>query len=175
MKFIFTTVFSILSLAVLAQAQVSPATKASGSIGGKALTIKYGAPSVRGRQVFAPDGQISGDPNYPIWRAGADAATAFHTEADLDINGLSVPKGDYTFYVLLQDPNAWQLVISKQTGQWGLSYDQAQDLGRVKMSMSKPGALVEQLKYTITSTGPKTGKIQLAWEQHIGAVTVTVK
>jgi hypothetical protein len=60
-------------------------------------------------------------------------------------------------------------------GQWGLDYDPAQDLGRVKMKMSKPAALIEQLKYVIASDGAKTGKIQIEWEHHVAAVAVTAR
>jgi hypothetical protein len=175
MKILLATACSVLFLSTLATAQMSPASKATGTIGGKTLTIKYGAPSVRGRKIFGEGGRISQDPNYPVWRAGADPATIFHTDADLDIGGLAVPKGDYSLYVLLADPDHWQLIINKQTGQWGLDYDQAQDLGRVKMTMSKPPALIEQLKYVITGDDASHGKIALEWENHIATVPVTVK
>jgi hypothetical protein len=118
---------------------------------------------VRGRQIFGDGGVISKDKTYPVWRAGANAATAFHTDADLDIKGLAVPKGDYTLFVLTK-PEPWQLIINKQTSQWGLSYDQAQDLGRVPMDISKPPALIETLKYTLTSTGASSGKLQFEWD-----------
>jgi hypothetical protein len=173
-KLILAGACSLLFLSSLGSAQ-SPPEQASGSIGGKTLTIKYCAPSVHGRKIFGDGGRISEDPNYPVWRAGANEATAFHTDADLDIGGLAVPKGDYTFYVLVSDPNAWQLIISKETGQWGLSYTESKDLGRIKMTMSKPPALIEELKYVISSKGAKTGTITLEWENHIASVPVTVK
>ena len=91
------------------------------------------------------------------------------------IGGLAVPKGDYTLYANVKDPNAWELLINKQIGQWGTSYDASQDLGRVKMQMSKPPSLIEELKYTISSTGGNKGTIQLAWEKHIASVAVTAK
>jgi hypothetical protein len=175
MKLLLATACSLLFLASIATAQKSPPMVATGSIGGKTLSIKYGAPSVRGRKIFGDGGRISQDPNYPVWRAGADPATLFHTGADLEINGLSVPKGDYSLYVLIADPDNWQLIINKQTGQWGLEYDQSKDLGRVKMTMSKPPALIEQLKYEITSSDATHGKIALEWEQNIATVSVTVK
>ena len=58
------------------------------------------------------------------------------------IGSLSVP-GDYTLFVNLANPAAWELIVNKQTGQSGLEYDAKQDLGRVKMTVSAP-ALVEQ-------------------------------
>lgn len=175
MKSLLVTACSILLFTSAASAQRSPSMTATGVIGGKSLSIKYGAPSIRGRKMFGDGGRISQDPNYPVWRAGADSATAFHTDADLMIGDVSVPKGDYTLYVLVANPDAWQLIINKQTGQWGLEYNQNQDLGRVKMNMSKPPTPIEQLKYVISSGGPKSGKIQMEWDDHIASVPVKVK
>ena len=118
---------------------------------------------------------LSRDPTYPAWRAGANSATTFHTDADLDVGGLHVPKGTYTLYVWVQDPASWQLIISKQTGQWGLTYAPSQDLGRVKMTMAKPPALVERLNYTLTDQGSNKVELKLAWEQHVATVPITVK
>src|ERR1700736_1902780 len=140
---------ALIAAASLASAQ-SPPAQATVSVGGKTLAIKYSAPSVRGRKIFVPGGVISHDPTYPVWRAGANEATAFHTDADLDIGGLRVPKGDYTLWVLIKNPEAWELIINKQTGQWGLSYSPAQDLGRIKMTMSKPPGSIERMKYTLS-------------------------
>src|SRR5579872_4974057 len=79
----------------------SPPAQTSATIAGKKLSIMYSAPSVRGRKIFGSGGLISRDPTYPVWRAGADSATSFHTDANLDIGGLAVPKGDYTLWVLV--------------------------------------------------------------------------
>ena len=152
----------------------SPPADTSVTIAGKTLTIKYSAPSVRGRQMFGPGGVISKDSTYPVWRAGANSATAFHTDADLDIKGLAVPKGDYTIYAKV-DAQPWLLIINKQTGQWGLTYNQSQDLGRVPMDMSKPPAPIETCKITLSSTGANTGKLQVEFENYIASVPFTVK
>ncbi|MDP9171147.1 MAG: DUF2911 domain-containing protein [Acidobacteriota bacterium] len=164
----------VLVAAGMASAQ-SPAATASATIGGKNITIKYAAPSVRGRKIFGDGGLISHDVNYPVWRAGANSATAFHTDADLTIGTLVVPKGDYTLYVLVKDPDAWELIVNKATGQWGLTYDASTDLGRVKMTMKKPAAPVETLKYTISDLGGNKGTLQLEWENHVASVPLTLK
>ena len=153
---------------------LSPPAETSVTIAGKAITIKYSAPSMRGRQMFGDGGVISKDKTYPVWRTGANAATALHTEADLTINGLSVPKGDYTVFVLV-NATPWQLIINKQTGQSGLAYTQDQDLGRVPMDMSKPPAPIETYKMTLSSTGSSAGKLQLEFENFIASVPFTVK
>src|SRR5215467_11968616 len=136
----------------------SPSARATATIGGKSVQIQYSAPSVRGRKIFGDGGLLSRDPTYPIWRAGANAATTLKTEGNLDVGGLNLAAGSYTLYVNVKDPTQWELVVSKQTGQWGLTYPgPASDVGRVKMTMSKPPALVEQLKYTVTDKGSGAG------------------
>jgi hypothetical protein len=175
MRSVLTCAAAIAAVAGFASAQQSPPATATGTIGGKTLTIKYAAPSVRGREIFGPNGRLAKDPTFPIWRAGANAATSLHTDADLDVAGLAVPKGDYTLFVNVKDPDNWELIVNKQTGQWGLTYKPDQDLGRVKMTMSAPPSLVETLKWTITDQGGGKGKIELAWEKHAGTVAVTAK
>ena len=151
----------------------SPAAKASANLAGKPITIKYGAPSVRGRQIFGDGGLVSTDWTYPVWRAGANAATTLTTGADLDIGGLYVPAGTYTLYVLVRDPKAWQLIVNRQTRQGGHIYNAHLDLGRVDMKTDKPKAPVEKLRWLITTTG-NTGTIRLEWENHVASVPIRV-
>ncbi|MCX6598886.1 MAG: DUF2911 domain-containing protein [Acidobacteria bacterium] len=165
-----------LLVGALAACGQSPTTTEAKSYGGGTVSIKYAAPRVNGRagKIFSKDGLISRDRTYPVWRAGANSATALHTEVDLNLGGLMVPKGDYTLFVELSDPAQWQLIVSKQTGQWGLSYNAANDVGRVKMTMSKPAELVENLKYTLTGEGKK-GALQLEWENVRASVPLEAK
>src|ERR1019366_5951735 len=143
---------ALIAAASLASAQ-SPAATESKTIGGKKIEIKYSSPRVNNRadKIFTKDGLIGNDQTYPVWRAGANAATAFHTDADLNVGGLAVPKGDYTLFVDVGDQKNWQLVVSK------------------------PPAPIENLKYTIADAGGNKGKLQLEWENHIASVQFTVK
>jgi hypothetical protein len=154
----------------------SPPATESATIGGKVITIAYSSPGVKGREghIFTKDGLIGHDPQYPVWRAGANAATKLHTDADLSIGDLAVPKGDYTLFADISDPDNWVLIVNKQVGQWGLAHDPALDLGRTKMTMSKPPAMVENLKYTLTDLGGGAGKLTLEWENHSASVPITV-
>ncbi len=168
-----TLLLSALAVCNLACAQ-SPSAETSVKFGDKTITIKYSAPSMRGRKIFGAGNVVSHDSTYPVWRAGANRATALHTDADLDIRGLKVPKGDYTLWVLV-DQGPWELIVNKQTGQWGLTYNKDQDLGRVKMDMSKPAAPIETYKMTLSSTGANVGKLQLEWENVVASVPFKVQ
>jgi hypothetical protein len=176
MKTFLTCALALIAVSAFVAAETKSGQTESVTINGKTITIQYSSPAVNGRvgKLYGKDGQIGTDQNYPVWRAGANAATAFHTDANLDLGGLSVPKGDYTLFVNLANLGAWELIVNKQTGQSGLDHDPKQDLGRVKMTMSKPPSLVEQLKYTLSATGNK-GKLQLAWENVVASVAFTAK
>lgn len=157
------------------QGPSSPPATASATVAGKAISIRYSAPSVRGRQIFGAGGLLSQDPTYPVWRAGANEATTLTTEASLEIGALRVPPGRYSLWVLVEDPNAWQLIVNRQTGQTGLEYDPSQDVGRVPMRMSAPASPVERLAYTLTDQGGGRGELRLEWERHVAVVPFTAR
>ena len=166
------TLTALLLIAGLGIAQ-SPPAQTETTVNGKKITIKYSAPSLRGRKdIFGKDGPIKQDSTYPVWRAGANAATTLHTDADLMIGSLHVPKGDYTLFVDVGS-NPWQLIVNKQTGQGGLDYDKTKDLGRVPMKMSKPSATVETFKMALSSAG-SNAKLELAWENTAASVDIMV-
>lgn len=158
------------------KAPLSPPAKATATIQGKVIAITYSSPRVRGRQghIFGPHGLISHDVHYPVWRAGANAATTLSTDTDLMIGDLNVPKGKYTLFVDIAKPDHWVLIISKDTGEWGLAYKAGEDLGRVPMHMSRPAHLTEDLKWTVTGLRHGKGRLTLAWEYHVASVPISV-
>src|SRR6185436_7972793 len=167
-----TPFFLIPLLASVSFAQVlSPPAKTETVIDGKKLTIAYSSPSIRGRKIMG--GLV---PYGTVWRTGADNATTFQTAADIVIgdNGLKVAKGTYTIYTL-PAASEWQLIINKQTGQWGTEYSQRQDLGRVKMTVAQTPAPVERFKIELSSTGPKKGLLKMTWERTEVSVPITVQ
>jgi len=163
---------------LMTENEQSPGTETATDIGGKHIWIYYHAPSVRSRKIFNGAGALQ--PDESVWRLGADRATVLHTDANLDINGLAVPAGDYSLYVFL-DKGKWDLIVNKKTGQWGINMDgsttdvPADELGRTAMTMSKPASPVEKLKIDLAHTGGNRGKINVAWENVEASVPFTVK
>ena len=155
---------------------LSPKEQASANFGEKKITIDYNSPRVRGRagKLFSKDGLISHDKDYPFWRAGANEATTLKTTSNIMIGSLMISPGTYTLFVDISDPAQWTLVVSKDVGEWGLNYDKTKDLGRVKMRMAKPAALVENLKWTIKPTMGSDGTITLEWENESASVPLMV-
>jgi hypothetical protein len=147
----------------------SPHETTKATVDGATITVEYGRPSVRGRKIM---GELV--PYGKVWRTGADEATTLTTSKDLQIGNLAVPAGKYTLYTL---PGAeqWQLIINKQTGQWGTEYDQAQDLGRVPLKKTASSAPVEQLTISTDKNTPAGGVLKISWENTELTAPFTVK
>ncbi|MEI9919092.1 MAG: DUF2911 domain-containing protein [Bacteroidota bacterium] len=139
----------------------SPAATASGKLsGGATITIKYSAPSVRGRKIYGTDLV----PYDKVWRAGANEATTFETDKDVTVEGQKLAKGKYSVYAIASEKGQWQIIFNTQTGQWGINRDgsttrdAAKDAVVVKVTPKK-SAFTEQLKYVVSPGG-----FSIIWE-----------
>lgn len=112
-------------------------------------------------------------PYGEVWCAGANDATSLDTEADLDINGMKVPKGSYTLWTL-PNRDEWLLIVNKQTGQWHTDYSQRYDLGRVKMNLHAVSQPVERMKFDLVAASGNRGTLTLSWETIEVSVPITV-
>jgi hypothetical protein len=112
----------------------SPRDTVTAVVGGANLWIDYGRPAKRGRTIW---GALV--PYDTTWRLGANAATQFKTDKDLEIGGMTVPAGMYTLWLLPSTTKSF-LVVNTQTGQWGTAYDSSKDLVRIPLDahMSLP-------------------------------------
>jgi len=163
-------------LSVAASPRATAALAVSTGVRGAApmkVVIDYGQPFARGRVVesnLIPAGQV--------WRTGANAATSLVTEANLQIGNVPVPKGSYTLFTLWAPGSGMQLIINKQTGQWGTEYKQAMDHGRVPMTAKTLSeardAFVIALEPSTAATGPAAATIRMTWGKSEFSVPVTV-
>ncbi len=121
------------------------------------IAITYGQPHARSRKV---EGGLV--PLDSVWRFGANQATTLHTDVDLTVGNLALPRGDYTLFVLYSRAG-WQMVVNGGTGQWGTDYDASRDVGRVPLTSRTLAEPEESLSiYLIPdATQPATGYADL--------------
>lgn len=135
---------------------LSGQAETEGSVHGANIIITHGQPAKRGRELF---GGIV--PWNERWRTGANRATHFKTDQPLRFGDLQVPAGEYTLFTI-PAPDGGTLIINKQTGQNGRSYDASQDLGRVPMQLVKNEESVELFTIDAVERGDQ-GVLQLKW------------
>ncbi len=143
---------------------LSPRDTARVNVDGALVVIDYGSPAARGRVIF---GELV--PWDRVWRTGANAATQLRTNRDLVIGGVTIPAGNYSLWTL-PGRRDWQLIINRQTGQWGTAYDPTQDLARIPMQTRTQERLAERFTITIAAE-----MIRMAWDRTEAVVAFRVR
>jgi hypothetical protein len=139
------------------QQQLSVRDTAHATIGPAAFTVDYSRPLARGRTLL---GNVI---DYDrVWRTGANAATQFTTSAPITLAGLSLPAGMYTLWTL-PHVRGVELIVNRQTGQWGTGYNRAHDVGRAPLKTDSIESPVEKFTISIEPSGPRQGTLVMAW------------
>jgi hypothetical protein len=141
------------------------------------VVIVYGRPNIKDPRSGAAR-KVWGTlvPWDKIWRLGADEATLLITQAPLQFGSVEVPAGAYSMYMLPSESGASKLVINKMIGQWGLTYDEKQDVGRVDLKKDDLTAPVEQFTIALEARpAAGEGTLKLLWENTQYSVPFTVK
>lgn len=125
---------------------------------GRRIAVEYGRPSRQGRRII---GEFV--PYNKIWRTGANLSTTFETEADLLLGDVEIPRGRYSLYTL-PSPAQWKLIVNKQTGQWGTTYNSDLDFARTTLQLRTISETVEQLTIRLSRASRSAGTLTIEWE-----------
>ena len=135
---------------------------AKGTIDGVEVTVDYGRPNVKGREIWG--GLV---PYGKVWRTGADEATTITLSGDVTVEGKALPAGKYAVFTIPNE-DKWTVIFNKTAKQWGaFKYDSGQDALRVTVA-PKTADFVESMDFQID--GPS---VVLRWDKL--AVPVTIK
>jgi DUF2911 family protein len=80
----------------------------------------------------------------------------------ITLAGLSLPAGTYTLWTV-PHVSGVDLIVNRQTGQWGTEYSRARDLGTAAMKSDNVDPPVEQFTITIEPAGARRGSLVMAW------------
>jgi hypothetical protein len=138
--------------------QLSVRDTARARIGAATFAVDYGRPLARGRKLLG--GVV---PYDQVWRTGANAATQFTTSAPITLAGLAVPAGTYTLWSIPSEKGGAELIVNKQSGQWGTEYDAARDLGRVQLQTEIASAPVDRFTISIAGVDDTHGALAIEW------------
>ena len=107
-------------------------------IGSANIRVQYSRPLARGRTLVG--GLI---PYDRVWRTGANAATHLTADKPVRLAGVPLDAGTYTLWTLPTRAGV-ELVINRQTGQWGTGYNASHDIARVAMQVDTLDQSTEQ-------------------------------
>lgn len=127
--------------------------------------VFYCSPSVNGREIF---GALV--PFDEVWRTGANEATTFYTNKDLNIQGQVLPAGKYTLWTI-PSPDAWQIMFNSKMYSWGVKLtnqkparDPKYDVLVAEAIPSKSFTKTEQFTISFTEDTANSFVMMLAWD-----------
>jgi hypothetical protein len=134
--------------------RVSKNGKTTGTVDGVDVTLEYGRPNVKGREIWG--GLV---PYDRVWRTGADEATTITFSADVLVEGEALPAGTYALFTIPGE-EAWTVIFNQTADQWGaFEYDEEKDALRVSVA-PREHEMVETMDFAV-----EDGAVVLRWEE----------
>lgn len=179
---LLVTILLTLTVQFSAHAQISLTMLPSGGnkkagvyerVGLTDVHVYYDRPAVKGREGkiwgelvhkgFTDQG--FGSSKAAPWRAGANENTVISFSTDVKINGQSLPKGRYGFFIAY-DPESSILIFSKNHSSWGsYFYDPKEDALRVNVKPEALASSVEWLQFSFQPISNNKAILGLEWEK----------
>ncbi|MBI3792532.1 MAG: DUF2911 domain-containing protein [Gemmatimonadetes bacterium] len=150
--------------------QLSVRDTARGTIGAATFSVDYGRPLARGRTLLGDVIRY----DY-VWRTGANAATQFTTSRAITLAGIPLAAGTYTLWTVPHAGGRADLIVNRETGQWGTNYDDAHDIGTAPLVSGAPPAPVEKFTIAIEPADATHGALTLAWGTFKWTAPIVVK
>ncbi|MEO5602259.1 MAG: DUF2911 domain-containing protein [Cyclobacteriaceae bacterium] len=172
-------IFSLIGLAIIAALvafigfmqlkntkSFSPEEEVVFAQGDLRIKVFYNRPSKKGREIFG--GLVPFD---EVWRTGANEATTFETNQDINIEGNTLKAGKYSIWTVPRE-ETWTIIFNSEHGQWGLnSKGQANrneelDVLKIDVQAVKQEQVFEQFTISFEKTGGDAEMV-LIWDKTV--------
>ncbi|MFI0430722.1 DUF2911 domain-containing protein [Mariniflexile sp. HMF6888] len=127
------------------------------------LKVFYNRPYKKGREIF---GALV--PFNQVWRTGANEATTFETNKDLEIKGIPLPAGKYTLWTVPRD-STWTVLFNSKQYSWGVNsemqpmWDPNYDVVDIEVPVNKLDSPVEQFTISFDNSTDSLA-LTMAWD-----------
>ena len=160
--------FVALCIAVPACAQGGGRESTEVTVKGTKLSITYGSPALKGRDVFtiAPVGMV--------WRLGRNEATEIETTGDIIVAGTTLKAGRYSLWAKKTGANAWNLAFHPKTHIWGVPELKEGYVAELPLKVEKVDDSAEQLNIALAEKGGKAW-VKIHWGTALLSGAIDVK
>jgi hypothetical protein len=159
----------ITAVPAAAQIRASERGTVSQTIDGTTVTVDYSRPSARGRVLFGGLVPFGG-----VWTPGANWATTLESNRDLRLNGVEVPSGKYSVWMIPREGD-WTLTLN---GNPELFHFQKPDSaeGRIHVAVRpEERPHTEMLTWSFPRVSGDAAVLELRWGTSAVSVRVVVQ
>jgi hypothetical protein len=133
------------TISVIDSEPKSPRKEMAGTIGDVKVTVNYGSPSKRGRDIWGSSLVPYGG---KVWRTGANEATTIEFSADVMIEGQKLAAGKYSLFSV-NEADKTNLHFNSETGQWGSNHDASKDVLVVTVTPQDADQIAESMEFMV--------------------------
>jgi len=144
----------------------SPNAANSQNIGATVVSVTYGRPSLKGRDMstLAPAGKV--------WRTGANESTAITFSTDVMFGDQEIEAGTYSLYTM-PGASEWTVILNSKLS-WGTQYDESMDVARTMAGVGE-GSNLESFEIYFDTLSAEKAHLNLHWGTTKVAVPIMVK
>lgn len=169
-----TILFSaLLFVSMHVQAQIetprpSPFARVMQTVGLTEIAVEYSSPGAKKRTIWG--GLV---PYGEMWRTGANKATMISFSRDVEIDGNTVKKGNYSLFTI-PGKETWEIVLNKNTELWGTgNYSAEEDALRFN-AVAQPCDHRERMTFLFSDFSNAATTLSLEWEKVRVSFTIKV-
>jgi hypothetical protein len=133
------------------------------------ITVDYGRPGVKGRDVF---GKLV--PYNEVWRTGANSSTKITFGQEVNFGGKNVPAGTYALFIIPQEQK-WKIILNKDSQQWGaFGYNDKLNVTDIEVPVQKITPQIEWFTIELYPTKEDQMDMKIEWEHAKVVVPIQV-
>ncbi len=153
-----------------AQIRGSEAGAVSQTLDGTTISMAYSRPSARGRELF---GVLV--PWDVVWTPGANWATTLESNRDVRLNGVDVPAGKYSLWMIPHRASSWTLTLNPEPKLFHFQKPDSAD-GQIHIAVKPREAThAEMLTWSFPTVSGDAAVLQMRWGTTAVPVDVLVE
>ncbi|MBV1923941.1 MAG: DUF2911 domain-containing protein [Flavobacteriaceae bacterium] len=136
----------------------------------------YCSPAKKDRKIF---GELV--PYNEVWRTGANEASTFTTNKDLNVNGELLKAGTYSLWTIPNE-KSWKIIFNSEMYGWGVKFtdqspsrDPKHDALIAEANVSKSLTTTENFSISFLETSPEIFIMTIAWDDVAVPLKISVK
>lgn len=150
------------------ETRVSQPARVTQRMGPTEISIVYGRPVARGRDLF---GALV--PWDAYWNAGADDATRIEVDQDILVEGERLPAGRYSLWTIPRASGEWTLIFSRAWEIQHRPYPQGNDFLRLQIRTQSASDYMEALSFYFPVATADSATLHFHWGTTILPIRIT--
>jgi len=153
---------------IYVESRVSQPARVTQRVGPTEISIVYGRPVARGRELF---GALV--PWDAYWNAGADDATRIEVDQDILVEGERLPAGRYSLWTIPRASGEWTLIFSRAWEVQHRPYPAGSDVLRLQIRTQPSADHMETLAFYFPVATADSATLYFHWGTTVLPIRIT--